>query len=123
MAKKWWCKNINEYGNIVYNNILLHHPHYSKIFKSYRWLNRLDEKVSTYSTTFIKQLKTIIKFELLTQLQFFTKEAKVLPSTLDKDSLDNFDININKTLLDIDLENYISQIKDDALRKKDFLNQ
>lgn len=114
------AKNINEYGNIVYNNILLHHPHYSKIFKSYRWLNRLDEKVSTYSTTFIKQLKTIIKFELLTQLQFFTKEAKVLPSTLDKDSLDNFDININKTLLDIDLENYISQIKDDALRKKRF---
>ncbi|MGJ0310670.1 hypothetical protein [Aliarcobacter cryaerophilus] len=54
---------------------------YSKIFKSYRWLNRLDEKVSTYSTTFIKQLKTIIKFELLTQLQFSTKEAKVLPST------------------------------------------
>jgi hypothetical protein len=53
-------------------------------------------------------------------LQFFTKEAKVLPSTLDKDSLDNFDININKTLLDIDLENYISQIKDDALRKKRF---
>ena len=83
-------------------------------------VNRLDEKVSTYSTTFIKQLKTIIKFELLTQLQFFTKEAKVLPSTLDKDSLDNFDININKTLLDIDLENYISQIKDDALRKKRF---
>jgi len=39
------AKNINEYGNIVYNNILLHHPHYSKIFKSYKWLNRLDEKV------------------------------------------------------------------------------
>ncbi|WP_418186561.1 hypothetical protein [Aliarcobacter lanthieri] len=118
------AKNINEYGNIVYNNILLHHPHYSKIFKSYRWLNRLDEKIATYSTTFIKQLKTIIKFELLTQLQFSTKEAKVLPSTLDKDSLDNFDININKTILDIDididLENYILQIKDDVLTKKIF---
>ncbi len=112
------AKSINEYGNVVYNNILLHHPHYSKIFKSYKWLNRLDEKIEFYSTTYIKQLKTIIKFELLTQLQFTTTEAKILPTTLDKNSLDNFEIDMNKSLLEIDLERYISQINENALTKK-----
>lgn len=112
------AKSINEYGNVVYNNILLHHPHYSKIFKSYKWLNRLDEKVEFYSTTYIKQLKTIIKFELLTQLQFSTNEAKILPTHLDKNSLDNFDIDMNKSLLKINLESYISQINENALSKK-----
>lgn len=107
------AKSINEYGNVVYNNILLHHPHYSKIFKSYKWLNRLDEKVEFYSTTYIKQLKTIIKFELLAQLQFSTNEAKILPTTLDKNSLDNFDINMNKSLLEINLERYVSKIRED----------
>ncbi len=112
------AKSINEYGNIVYNNILLHHPHYSKIFKSYKWLNRLDEKVEFYSTSYIQQLKTIIKFEVLTQLQFFTTEAKILPNVLDDNNLKNFNININNSLIKIDLENYISQIKENALKKK-----
>lgn len=107
------AKSINEYGSVVYNNILLHHPHYSKIFKSYKWLNRLDEKVEIYSTTYIKQLKTIIKFELLTQLQFTTTEAKILSTTLDKNSLDNFDIDMNKSLLEINLERYVSKIRED----------
>lgn len=114
------ARNINEYGNVVYNNILLHHPHYSKIFKSYKWLNSLDEKIEFYSNTYIKQLKTIIKFELLTQLQFFTTEAKILPNTLYENSLNKFDINLNNSLVKIDLERYILQIKEDALKKKNF---
>jgi hypothetical protein len=112
------AKNINEYGNIVYNNILLHHPHYSKIFKSYKWLNRLDEKVEFYSISYSQQLKTIIKFEILTQLQFLTTEAKILPNTLNNDNLKNFDININSSIIKIDLEKYISQINENALKKK-----
>lgn len=112
------AKNINEYGNIVYNNILLHHPHYSKIFKSYKWLNRLDEKVEFYSNSYIQQLKTIIKFELLTQLQFLTTEARILPNTLNNDNLKNFDININNSIIKIDLEKYISQINENVLKKK-----
>lgn len=112
------AKNINEYGNIVYNNILLHHPHYSKIFKSYKWLNRLDEKVEFYSTSYIQQIKMIIKFELLTQLQFFTTKAKILPTTLDKNNLNVFDINIKNSLIKIDLESYISKIEENALKEK-----
>jgi len=112
------AKSINEYGNIVYNNILLHHPHYSKIFKSYKWLNRLDEKVEFYSTSYIQQIKMIIKFELLTQLQFFTTKAKILPNTLDKNNLNVFDINIKNSLIKIDLESYISKIEENALKEK-----
>ena len=111
------AKNINEYGNIVYNNILLHHPHYSKIFKSYKWLNRLDEKVKFYSNSYIKQIKTIIKFEILTQLQFFTTQAKILPNTIDKNNFNNFDINLNNNLIKIDLESYIYKIKDNSLKE------
>ena len=112
------AKSINEYGNIVYNNILLHHPHYSKIFKSYKWLNRLDEKVEFYSTSYIQQLKTIIKFEVLTQLQFFTIKAKITPSTLDNNDLKIFNININNSLIKLDLERYISHIEENALKEK-----
>ena len=112
------AKSINEYGNIIYNNILLHHPHYSKIFKSYKWLNRLDEKIAFYTTSYIQQLKMIIKFELLTQLQFLTTKAKILPISLEKNSLNNFDININNSLVKIDLEKYISQIQDKVLTQK-----
>jgi len=112
------AKSIDEYRNIVYNNILLHHPHYSKIFKSYKWLNRLDEKVKIYSALYPKQIKTIIKFEVLMQLQFLTTAIKVLPTDLNKDDLNNFDIEINGCLIKIDLENYISQIEDSMIEKK-----
>ncbi|MFY4758169.1 hypothetical protein [Aliarcobacter butzleri] len=72
------AKNINEYGNVVYNNILLHHPYYSKIFKSYKWLNILNEKLDIYKSK-LKNLKEIIyKFEVLTSLQFNTN-IYVLP--------------------------------------------
>ena len=57
------AKNINEYSKIVYNNLLLHHPHYSKIFKSYKWLNRLDEKFENYYNLYPQQINSIIKFE------------------------------------------------------------
>jgi len=100
------AKNINEYGNIVYNNILLHHPHYSKIFKSYKWLNRLDEKVEFYSISYIQQLKTIIKFEVLTQLQFQTK-IPLLPITLEV-ARDEFSIKMRNPLIEINLENMLT---------------
>jgi len=48
------AKNINEYGSIVYNNMLLHHPHYSKIFKSYKWLNRLLSQLKNLQNTCLK---------------------------------------------------------------------
>ena len=113
------AKSINEYGNVVYNNILLHHPHYSKIFKSYKWLNRLDEKVESHKKMYPKQLKTIIKFEVLTQLQFFAMKVKVLPNTLDNNKLNSFDIVLNDCLIDLDIDRYLSQINDEWLKNKE----
>lgn len=106
------AKSINEYGNIVYNNILLHHPHYSKIFKSYKWLNRLDEKVENYFKNYIKNLQKIIEFELLTQLQFKTNKL-ILPTNI-KISRNDFDIEVNSNYLpqNIDIEQSIHKLKD-----------
>ena len=112
------AKNINEYGSIVYNNMLLHHPHYSKIFKSYKWLNRLDEKLTFYSTIYPQELKSIIKFELLAQLQFSTTEAKVLPDILDSDSLKSFNTLVNNSLIKINLEKHMSKVQDSMLKDK-----
>jgi len=116
------AKSIDEHKNIIYNNILLHHSHYSKIFKSYKWLNRLNEKVTKYNNIYPKQIKTIIKFEVLTQLQFLTTDIKVLPTALHKDDLNNFDIKLNGCLVNIDLENYIYQINDNMISKKIKIN-
>lgn len=98
-------KNIDEYGKIVYNNILLHHPNYSKIFKSYKWLYGLSEKLKNYTNLNNVPIKQIIKFEVLTQLQLYTK-LNVLPSLLNF-KREDFAINLKNPLLDINLDNIL----------------
>lgn len=98
-------KNIDEHGKIVYNNILLHHPHYNKIFKSYKWFYGLSEKLKNYTSLNNVPIKQIIKFEVLTQLQLYTK-LNVLPSLLNFKTED-FAINLKNPLLDIDLDNML----------------
>jgi len=116
--KKWLkseeANSIDEYKNVVYNNILLHHQHYNKIFKSYKKLNRLDEKYLNLINKQPNQLRTIIKFDILAQLQFLSSEY-ILPSTLDID-LDSFNIKEDDSLVDIDL--IIKKIKNDVIQDK-----
>jgi hypothetical protein len=91
------AKNINEYGNVIFNNLLLHHPHYSKIFKSYKWLNKLDEKVNTYINIYPNQILSILNLTVLSKLQFKTDEF-VLPKALIVD-YSNFQLQYDKPLL------------------------
>ncbi|MEL0649928.1 hypothetical protein V6246_00755 [Algibacter sp. TI.3.09] len=91
------AKSINEYGNIIFNNLLLHHPHYSKVFKSYKWLNRLDEKVNTYINTYPNQISSILNLTVLSKLQFKTDEF-VLPKALIVD-YSNFQLQYDNPLL------------------------
>jgi len=116
------AKNINEYGNIVYNNILLHHPHYSKIFKSYKWLNRLDEKVKKYQDLYPKQIIDILTFSILEKLQFKTTKL-VLPNNLEIKH-DEFNISFNDGFLPekIDLAGNITKLRIKTIDEVNFNN-
>jgi hypothetical protein len=120
--RKWLksdeAKSIDEYKKIVYNNILLHHKHYSKIFKSYKWFNSLNEKVESYKDIYPEQIRSILKFEILTQLQFKSKK-NILPRTLQIDYKDNnFELKVKDYILDLQLDEIISQITTNVLEKK-----
>jgi uncharacterized protein YbcV (DUF1398 family) len=87
------AKNIDEYKKVVYNNILLHHPHYSKIFKSFKWFNSLNEKVNSISHKLDENISYILLFNILSRLQLNSKEL-VLPSDIDI-NIETFKINFN----------------------------
>ncbi|BDR27666.1 hypothetical protein [Helicobacter suis] len=74
------ASQIQENRHITPNNILLHHPHYSKIFKAHQQLNRPLElpKLS---------LKNLLNLEMLMILHFFS-DVKILPCAL---NINNFD--------------------------------
>ena len=116
------AKNIDEYKKIVYNNILLHHPSYSKIFKSYKWLNRLDEKVEIYSNIYPKQIMDILTFTILEKLQFKTTKL-VLPNNLEI-KYDEFNISFNEEFLPekIDLANNITKLRIKTIDEVNFNN-
>ena len=92
------AKEINENKKIVFNNVLLHHKFYKKIFKSYRWLNLLQEK----NKQVIVDKKVLFKLEALKQLQYFSDIA-VLPNVLDID-LEKKSIKLKNSLINFDLE-------------------
>ena len=116
------AKNINEYGNTIYNNILLHHPHYNKIFKGYKWLNRLDKKVEKYLALYPKQIIDILTFSTLAKLQFKT-EKLVLSDVLEID-YNNFEIKFNEKCLPekISLLHNIANLKVKTIKEVNFNN-
>ena len=116
------AKSIDEYRNIVYNNILLHHPHYSKIFKSYKWLNRLDEKVTKYQDLYPKQIIDILTFNILAKLQF--KTEKLVLSDILKIDYNNFEIEFNEKCLPekIRLLHNITNLKVKTIEEVNFNN-
>ncbi|WP_163532001.1 hypothetical protein [Helicobacter suis] len=81
------ASQIQEDQHITPNNILLHHPHYSKIFKAHQQLNRPLElpKLS---------LKNLLNLEMLMILHFWS-DVKILPCVLE---IENF--NLADCLLD-----------------------
>jgi len=120
--RKWLksddAKSIDEYKKIVYNNILLHHKHYSKIFKSYKWFNSLNEKVEKYKDIYPEQIRSILKFEILARLQFKSKKY-ILPRTLQIDYKDNnFELKVEDYILDLKLDDTVSKITTNVLEKE-----
>jgi len=118
--RKWLksddAKSIDEYKKIVYNNILLHHKHYSKIFKSYKWLNRLNEKVKAYTNIFPEQIRIIVKFEILSQLQFLTSEY-ILPRNM-KIDFTNYKIVLENPTIYLKIDDVVSKINKQVIRSK-----
>ena len=92
------AKEINENKKIVFNNVLLHHKFYKKIFKSYKWLNLLQEKNELITI----DKKVLFKLEVLKQLQYFSDIA-VLPNVLDVD-LEKKSIKLKNSLINFDIE-------------------
>jgi len=120
--RKWLksdeAKSIDEYKKIVYNNILLHHKHYSKIFKSYKKLNSLNEKLEKYYKIYPEQTRNILKFEILSQLQFKSKE-NIFPRSLEIDYKDNeFNLKVEDCLLNLNLNETVSKITTNVLERK-----
>ena len=91
------AKEINENKKIVFNNILLHHKFYKKIFKAYKWLNLLEEKNKSIQVN----KKVLFYLEVLKQLQYFS-DIPIFPDILDID-LDKKFINIKNNLSDFDI--------------------
>lgn len=83
--RKWLrseeAKTINEYGKIVYNSLLLHHPHYNKIFKSYKKISSFNEKLKILKKKSTFQIVSILKFEILSKLHFKSNKY-ILPSDI-----------------------------------------
>ena len=92
---------INENRNIVYNNLLLHHKHYYKIYKSYKWLNSINQKESFFNENSQKILDKIFRFDILCRIQYNTF-SKVLPKNLLWERF--WDINLNDFLLNKKIE-------------------
>ena len=89
------AKQINENGYIVYNNLLLHHKHYYKIYKSYKWLSSLNEKYIFFQKNYKKIIDKIFQFDVLCKIQYNTF-SKVLPKNLQWDRF--WDIKLNNFL-------------------------
>lgn len=102
------AKSIDEYKKIVYNNLLLHHPHYNKIFKSYKKSFNLGNKYDSYLASFPKQIYMIIKFEVLTQLQFKTNMA-ILPKHIEIER-NSFEVELFNPLINIDLDELMKNV-------------
>ncbi len=83
-----WLKSdiaseIDEHKKIIYNNLLLHHPRYKKIYKSYKWLHFLDEKYKNYldaKNAFDNKI-SMLEFDLISTLQYKTDE-KIFPNLM-----------------------------------------
>jgi hypothetical protein len=102
------ANSIDEYKKIVYNNLLLHHPHYNKIFKSYKKVFNLGNKYDSYLASFPKQIYLIIKFEVLTQLQFKTNMA-ILPKNIEVER-NFFEVELFNPLTNIDLDELMKNV-------------
>ena len=103
---------IDEYKKIVYNNLLLHHPHYSKIFKALKWLNQLDQKYKGYSSDTTKNLVNILKFTILAKLHKNTN-MPIFPNTLNA----NISFPEKWSPLDINMDRELSNL---VIQKDEF---
>lgn len=104
---------VNHKAQIIPNNILLHHKHYGKFYKAYKWLNHLESIMNDFKTFKSKVLKTreeLEKFIVLSLLHKYTN-ARILPSDL-KINQKEYSIEFEyKWLLDINLNQYINNEK------------
>ncbi|WP_086224903.1 DUF2357 domain-containing protein [Campylobacter devanensis] len=125
-VSRWLKSNvaseIDEHKKIIYNNLLLHHPRYKKIYKSYRWLHSLDDKYTNYldSKNAFNNKVSMLKFDLLSTLQHRTDE-KIFPNLIQFDDIkksnnmklpDFWSINQNA------IENLMSSME---VKKEDFI--
>lgn len=104
---------VNHKAQIIPNNILLHHKHYAKFYKTYKWLNHLESIMNDFKAFENNVLETreeLKKIIVLALLHKYTN-ARILPSDLDikqKEYSIKFE---SKWLLDINLNQYINNEK------------
>ena len=104
---------VNHKAQIIPNNILLHHKHYAKFYKTYKWLNHLESIMNDFKAFENNVLETreeLKKIIVLALLHKYTN-ARILPSDLDikqKEYSIKFE---SKWLLDINLNQYINNKK------------
>ncbi|RTJ56865.1 DUF2357 domain-containing protein [Campylobacter jejuni] len=119
---------VNHKAQIIPNNILLHHKHYAKFYKAYKWLNHLESITSDFASFKDNVLKTrenLKKFIVLSLLHTYTN-ARILPSNLDINQKE-YSINFkSKWLLDINLDQYLNNendLKDFKLKALDLIKK
>ena len=106
---------VNHKAQIIPNNTLLHHKHYAKFYKVYKWLNHLESIMSDLGTFKKKILKTrenLKKFIVLSLLHKHTN-ARILPSDLNINQKEyKIEFESNKWLLDVDINQYFNNESD-----------
>lgn len=115
---------VNHKAQITPNNILLHHKHYAKFYKIYKWLNHLEYVMSDFQS-FKRNVnitrENLKKFIALSLLHKNTN-VRILPSDLSysqKDYSVHFE---TKWLLDCDIEKYLNSENDLKSFKNKCLN-
>ncbi|TEY02329.1 DUF2357 domain-containing protein [Campylobacter sp. US33a] len=115
---------VNHKAQITPNNILLHHKHYAKFYKIYKWLNHLEHVMSDFQS-FKRNVnitrENLKKFIALSLLHKNTN-VRILPSDLSysqKDYSVHFE---TKWLLDCDIEKYLNSENDLKSFKNKCLN-
>lgn len=101
---------VNHKAQIIPNNTLLHHKHYAKFYKAYKWLNHLENLMSDFEA-FSKNMQNtkekLKKFIVLSLLHKYTN-ARILPSHL-KTNQKEYSIDFEaKWLLEKNIKEYLN---------------
>lgn len=115
---------VNHKAQIIPNNILLHHKHYAKFYKAYKWLNHLEYIMNDFKLfkERINATKENLKKFIALSLLHKNTNVRILPSDLSINQKEYSVCFESKWLLDCRIEKYLNNKNDLESFKNECLN-